>query len=558
MPVSKPGALKRNLAGGAPASASQGLQPAARRTTEIVSAAVLALVILATSAIRVRLLEAPLERDEGEYAYAGQLILRGSFPYQHVYNMKWPGTYYGYALLEAVFGDSLSGVRLGILVLNAATVMLVYLVARKLFDPPAAAAAGAAYAIMSIGPNSLAFFGHATHFVVFWALVGIVFIQRAALRPNARNYFLAGLGAGLAPIMKQPGLVFTAFIAICFFVQQYRSSASRRTRLIYGAALLSGVLLPFLAVLASVLANGSFDTFWVWTIEYPRYYGESISLAEVPSEFASTWYQATNGELLFWIIAALGLIALLWQCETRRTAYFLIGLLLLATAGVFPGRTFRPHYYILMLPAIALLDGSAAYMLVRWLRSWPVMLSRTCAAALVLIPAVVSIAAHDEFYFWRSPSEAVDRLYQILPFAECEEVGRYLREHTAPSDRVVVLGSEPQIYFYARRNAATGYVYTFSLMQPHPFARQFQEQMIGEIEQEQPLYFVHVRALFSWLPEPGFSPELWEWFNAYRDRNLKLVGVVEAGPNGFYCVWDKPDLRIDESCVMAIYRRATP
>jgi len=44
-------------------------------------------------AIRVRLLGIPLERDEGEYAYAGQLMLQGIPPYKLAYNMKFPGTY---------------------------------------------------------------------------------------------------------------------------------------------------------------------------------------------------------------------------------------------------------------------------------------------------------------------------------------------------------------------------------------------------------------------------------------------------------------------------------
>ena len=50
---------------------------------------VLGLVI----AIRIRLLGIPLERDEGEYAYAGQLMLQGIPPYELAYNMKFPGTY---------------------------------------------------------------------------------------------------------------------------------------------------------------------------------------------------------------------------------------------------------------------------------------------------------------------------------------------------------------------------------------------------------------------------------------------------------------------------------
>ena len=53
----------------------------------------LLLVLLLAGGIRYRLLDVPLERDEGEYAYAGRLILDGVPPYQGIYNMKLPGTY---------------------------------------------------------------------------------------------------------------------------------------------------------------------------------------------------------------------------------------------------------------------------------------------------------------------------------------------------------------------------------------------------------------------------------------------------------------------------------
>ena len=39
-------------------------------------------------ATRLRLLGIPLERDEGEYAYGGQLILQGIPPYKFVYRPK--------------------------------------------------------------------------------------------------------------------------------------------------------------------------------------------------------------------------------------------------------------------------------------------------------------------------------------------------------------------------------------------------------------------------------------------------------------------------------------
>ena len=41
---------------------------------------ILSLILLAVVFVRLRLLGVPLERDEGEYAYMGQLLLKGIPP----------------------------------------------------------------------------------------------------------------------------------------------------------------------------------------------------------------------------------------------------------------------------------------------------------------------------------------------------------------------------------------------------------------------------------------------------------------------------------------------
>src|SRR2546429_3690358 len=82
-------------------------------------------------AIRIRLLGIPLERDEGEYAYSGQLILQGIPPYKLAYNMKFPGTYAAYALIMSMFGQTIYGIHVGLLLVNAATVALVFFLGRR-------------------------------------------------------------------------------------------------------------------------------------------------------------------------------------------------------------------------------------------------------------------------------------------------------------------------------------------------------------------------------------------------------------------------------------------
>src|ERR1700731_5199040 len=96
-------------------------------TSRRIAYALITLVLVLNCAIRFHLRNIPLERDEGEYAYAGQLMLQGIPPYKLAYNMKLPGTYTAYALILAVFGQTPAGVHLGVLVVNAMTVFLVFL-----------------------------------------------------------------------------------------------------------------------------------------------------------------------------------------------------------------------------------------------------------------------------------------------------------------------------------------------------------------------------------------------------------------------------------------------
>src|SRR5580658_745674 len=96
--------------------------------------AALALTILLVIFVRLRLLQIPLERDEGEYAYAGQLILEGIPPYKLAYNMKLPGTYASYAAIMAFFGQTTAGIHFGFLLVNLGALALLFFIARRLLD----------------------------------------------------------------------------------------------------------------------------------------------------------------------------------------------------------------------------------------------------------------------------------------------------------------------------------------------------------------------------------------------------------------------------------------
>ena len=88
-------------------------------------------VIVAAAAIRSQLLSVPFERDEGEYAYIAQQMLKGVPPYVSAYSMKLPGIYVVYAMIMAVFGQTHTAVHLGLLIFNAATIFVIFLLAKN-------------------------------------------------------------------------------------------------------------------------------------------------------------------------------------------------------------------------------------------------------------------------------------------------------------------------------------------------------------------------------------------------------------------------------------------
>jgi len=86
-----------------------------------------------------------LERDEGEYAYAGQLMLHGLAPYKEAYTMKLPGTYAAYAAIMALFGQNPAGIHLGVMLVNLGCIVLVFLLGRKLLDDTTGVVAAAVF-----------------------------------------------------------------------------------------------------------------------------------------------------------------------------------------------------------------------------------------------------------------------------------------------------------------------------------------------------------------------------------------------------------------------------
>lgn len=494
---------------------------------------VLLAVVVFFGAIRWRLLDMPLERDEGEYAYAGQLILQGIPPYQLAYNMKLPGTYAAYAAILAVFGQTSRGIHEGLLLVNVACVILLYAITARLFGTLAGIISGASYALLSTHQGVLGLAAHATHFVVLAALAGFVLLRQAEETRRPVFFFWSGMAFGIAFLMKQPGILLGAFGFLYLAVQcrpkDQRAWALWAKRM--GIFLLGGVL-PFALTCALLYRAGVFHNFWFWTFSYASHYATVEPFAEGLGHLKTNFSYLLHFTPWLWILAALGISTPFWNSAVRRHAGFVFGLLIFSWAAVCPGFYFRQHYFVLMLPAVAILIAIAVTSATRLLRQ------KFTARWLAVLPVIAFAAAcalaiqrNAAFYFKLTPVQACRLLYADHPFLEAAPIAEFLRQHTLATDTIMVFGSEPEIYFYAHRHSASGYIYTYSLMEDQPYWPVMQKQMMQEVEASRPAYVVFVSNPFSWNLRVG-SPQvtaLVPWMSQYLADGFEEAGVVEQG-----------------------------
>lgn len=488
----------------------------------------LLIIVACAAGLRVRLLDVPLERDEGEYAYAGQMILRGELPYERVYNMKLPGVYYAYAGILAILGETDVAIRLGLILVNTAAIVLLFLLTARLFDKSTGLAAAAAYAVLSLGLTVMGFTANTEHFVVVPALGGVLLLVIAADKKRLYGWFWGGVLLGLAFVMKQHGAAFVLFGAIywTFIAFQHGWSGWRRS-LWAGVVFAAGALLPFGMVCLYLWSAGVFDRFWFWTFTYAQHYVAMVSLKDGLNILWQKIVEIAGSSSILWGLATLGATALFWD-RIARKQLLVVGLFTFCSfLAICPGLLFRDHYFIMLLPAVALLAGIGAAACGRLVvRLQP--RSSTDAITLVIagLAVVITIAQQSDYLFELTPRQVSRQRYGSNPFPEAVEIARYIREHSTPEDRIAVIGSEPQIYFYSGRRSATSYIYTYAMVESHPFAQQMQEEMIHQIEEVRPRFLVIVQVPTSWLRKPDSPSLIFTWLSHYAEA-YRPVGVAD-------------------------------
>ncbi len=521
-------------------------------------------IIALVSLLRLLHLGFPLERDEGEFGYIAQELLRGVPMYVSAYTQKLPGTYLFYALFISVFGQSIAAIHLGLLLTNAATMWLIFLTLRKTHSGPSGCLGALVFGVMASSPTVFGFATHATFFVSLFAVAGLYALLLARERGQVALFLASGLCFGSAFLMKQSGLFFAALGPV-LLVADYLAARPRRPGrfalhlLVFGA----GALAPALLTAAYYLAIGKLSLLWFWAFKFAGEFTEQVGAADALRNARLYTRAVMAGFELLWALAAAGLVVTLRDRALGRNRYVYATFAAAGVLSVVPGFYFTNHYYIALLPALALLAGA---LVPGVSREGPLqsrgLLAATGVWALTGLGLAIAIASHAEYYFGQVSDTAESRqIYAGNVFPESIEIGDYLRRHTSPEERIAILGSETQILFYAQRRSASRFVNTYFLTADQPRNREMQQEMIRDIERARPRYLLLVGLPTSWWFRPDSPTDILDWFDRYRRGGYALEGVLILTERGGVLKWGAEARAQDLSRTpyyLGIFRRLDP
>jgi hypothetical protein len=492
-----------------------------------------AAILLGTVLFRLRLLHMPIDRDEGEFAYAGWRMLNGGVPYLDYYNMKMPGIYGAYALLFFIFGYTIEAIRLGLILVNLANAFFVFRLASGWGSRRMGIVAAICYLVFAVQVELQGTCSHAEAFAMVFALPGMICFFRAQEKKSMPVLFSSGLLFGLAFLVKQPALSFAVMAGLLLLVECIKRKQGWHYFVKSSLSLLSGAILPLLVTAVLLASVGAGRNFKLFAFDYAQEYISYLTLQDGWHNCVTTLSKAIMPNAILWTLVAVSFPLLIFvsrrKAAMEQTAFFIFSFIAVAA-----GYYFRPHYFQFLLPAAAILAASAISAWENYSekkypqQGWPQFIS-----VLFLAVAIALFVSRERTLFSiRSEEDFVRHIYGLDFFNATKKAGEYIAAHSEPGVKVAILGAEPEIWFYAKRQAASGYMYVYPLLENHRFASDMRIQFYEEVRNSRPEILVYTSNEGTWYASPAVHAEMMEWYTRYRDSSFKRIALIDMPYNG--------------------------
>ncbi|WP_317896968.1 ArnT family glycosyltransferase [Aurantibacillus circumpalustris] len=499
---------------------------------EKICSILMTILILLIYSIRSKFLLIPFERDEGIYSYMGKLALEGKTPYIDFYEMKFPGLFYFYASIVGLFGDTVKGMHTGFMYLNIATILLLYNAGKNLFSPIAGLISAITFAFVSLTANLSGFTVQAEHGVAFFISLGL-FFYTLTKKSGKWYYFLSmGVALGMAFMVKTSGVFMPLWGGLILILDLIFSKKPRQFKTFFKNLLAYSVGgFSVIAIFFTVIFfKGSFNEMIYWTYEYSKVYVGGVPFEEGIKYFKYTRDAIVQNYKFFWVHSVLAVAVCLLRPISFQLKAFGISLLIFSGLTIVPGFYFYGHYWIQTLPGISLLAGLTYHCIITVFEPKLKLGKLKLRYIYLSVFAVLTynhINALKSYYFHPNYDLILRQVYGSNPFPEAMEIGNFINANSKPEDNIVLIGSEPQIYFYTKKKSPSRHAYFTALVSNVKTHKEWQREFVRDTEKAKPRYVIFFNNPISLMVQPNTDNYVFEWANKYITENYTLIGFVD-------------------------------
>ncbi|MFP3870212.1 MAG: ArnT family glycosyltransferase [Syntrophobacteria bacterium] len=496
----------------------------------LITAAIMALAFL----LRVPFWGQPFEMDEGLHAYMGWGWLQGMIPFRDMYNSKPPLVYLLHSLLFLVVEPTALNVKIFASFYAMITTLAVFALGRRVGGTRTGWASALLFALFSCGPRIQGGGVNCEVFMLLPYTLAAYCLIRGLEQEGQHQAFFFGLATGVAASIKQVAGV--NLIWFCLYLPVRRNyGVSWMARHLLAAA--AGFALPWLAFALYFALTGTLGKFFFWMVPANlAYVGEGYSGLEVLRCFyyQSTSVLAENG--LLWVLAVFAILRRARQAGEKagaeiagprpRVVRLLAAWLGCSFVGVALGGRFFAHYYLQLVPPLAVLGAIGLMTLAQEISSLRLRLARR-PLSLVLAAALAGTAfwgikTDIPYYLHYTPEQVSLHQYHTPRFAVTRYLGRYLHRRTCPEDLVYVWAVDPEINFYALRRSPSPFLIQVDLDSWPWDAR---GEIIRALRQQPPRYIVVLEPLSGFVELRDHIVSDYE-----EEHNLELATLKQLVP----------------------------
>lgn len=308
------------------------------------------------STIRLTLVDASLERDEGEYAYIAWLWMTGSgLPYVDAYSMKLPGIYIAYMAIFKFIGDGHQHIHMALILVNAVNTFFIFLISKKITNNYWGLVGAIFYLFLSFSLRFQGIFSQIEHFILLFALPAFYLSLKNNLKQ--KDFFIIGLLLGISFLMKQHAMFFALHTGIYLLIKIVFLDCDKNHKqtLIKFANLSAGFLLPFVITLLYFYTKSALHDMLFWTTEVARNYTNTTNFIDGISLFFKHRLYLFDDKILISALAAASLFIAIRKTFTKDSkSIFVVLFIMFSWITVSIGYYYRPHYLQLLAPVLAI------------------------------------------------------------------------------------------------------------------------------------------------------------------------------------------------------------